>query len=135
MVAAKHATNGGSFGYRYLFDGVALPNRQIALHEYSTLDGTLYASAGTQLNAVKTSTNAILIAVVFNGNNSQVWTNGVLFTNGVAGSAVSIGDTIGSRYTIQSSFHGNILWFQRCANAGTDLTNMWLYCSNRFNLQ
>jgi hypothetical protein len=133
LVAANRTPTNTYNGY--LFDGAALGNRQLALTDKNN-NGRLYANAGTQMNGAVVSTNFLFYAFVFNGNSSQIWTNGVMITNGAAGSAASIGDTLGSRYSVDGEqMEGDIAWFQRCGNAGTDITNMWTWASNRFNLQ
>ena len=123
--------------YSFFFDGVQDGNRQLAYLNSTTMPaGAITANAGGVGAAGTTpGTNWIAWAFVFNGASSAIWSNGFQIATGNVGTQTSIGDSLGIRFTQSNPLNpGAIAWFQRCANAGTDVTNMWNYASNRFAL-
>jgi hypothetical protein len=123
--------------YSYFFDGHDTGYRQLAyLDKLSDPVGKLTInSGGTGIAATVPPTNWVVWAFVFNGAASAVWSNGVSIATGNVGTQTAKGVWLGRRYTANDYLNpGAIAWFQRCGNAGTDVTNMWNFCSNRFNL-
>jgi hypothetical protein len=118
-------------------DGIYSGNRQNVLIDKasSPMGKITLNSGGAGVVGTVPGTNWIAWAFVFNGDSSAIWSNGFQIATGAAGSATSVGDNIGRRYSGSDYLvPGAVAWFQRCGNAGTDVTNMWQWASNRFAL-